>query len=93
MERNNLDKNLTEILKCKYIVPLYQRNFAWTEKEICQLLQDIYESYSKDPTSIYFIGSLVVLKRRNGDYEIIDGQQRLTAITLIAKILNIEDIK
>lgn len=93
METNNLDKNLTEILKCKYIVPLYQRNFGWTEKEISQLLQDIYESYSKDPKSNYFIGSLVVLKRKNGDYEIIDGQQRLTAITLIAKILNVEEIK
>jgi uncharacterized protein with ParB-like and HNH nuclease domain len=93
MEITNLNKSITEILKDKYIVPLYQRNFAWGEEEINQLLQDLYESFKKYRESNYFIGSLVVLKRKNGDYEIIDGQQRLTAITLIAKILSIEEIK
>jgi len=93
MEITNLNKSLTEILKDKYIVPLYQRNFAWGEEEISQLLQDLYESFRKNKESNYFIGSLVVLKRKKGDYEIIDGQQRLTAITLIAKILSIEEIK
>jgi len=88
-----LNKTLTDILKNKYIVPLYQRNFAWGEKEISQLLQDIYESFDKNSEGNYFIGSLVVLRRKNGDFEVIDGQQRLTAITLIAKLLNIEEIK
>ena len=93
MQTNKLDKNISSIIlnNNKYIVPLYQRNFAWGEDEISQLLQDIYDSYQqnkdKPEKGNYYIGSLVVIERENGDYEIIDGQQRLTAITLIAKIL------
>jgi uncharacterized protein with ParB-like and HNH nuclease domain len=83
-----LGKKLLEILQDKYIVPLYQRNFAWREDEIWLLLQDIYGSFKNNPHGNYYIGSLVVLQRKNGDFEVIDGQQRLTTITLIAKILD-----
>ncbi len=88
METAKLEKNLSEIFERKYIVPLYQRNFAWAEEEISSLLLDVYDSYRKSINNNYFIGSLVVLPRKNGDFEIIDGQQRLTTITLIAKILD-----
>ena len=88
METTNLDKSLTDILMSNYVVPLYQRNFAWGEEELSRLLQDIYESFLKNPSGNYYIGSLVVLKRKNGYYEVIDGQQRLTAITLIWRLLD-----
>ncbi len=93
MEVNKLNKTLPEIFGSKYIVPLYQRNFAWSVDEISQLLQDVYESYKANKGSNYYIGSLVVLRRRNGDFEIIDGQQRLTVISLILKILNVDFLK
>jgi uncharacterized protein with ParB-like and HNH nuclease domain len=92
METNKLGKSIQEIFngQYKYIVPLYQRNFAWRRNEIEQLLQDVYEAYSKSRgEGYYFIGSLVVLKRVNGDYEVIDGQQRLTTLSLITKILGL----
>lgn len=94
METNKLGKSIREIFngQYKYIVPLYQRNFAWRRNEIEQLLQDIYEAYSKSQGyGNYYIGSLVVLKRANGDYEVIDGQQRLTTLSLITKILGINE--
>ncbi len=90
MEIKDLNKTLSNVFKAKYIIPLYQRNFAWADEEISQLLQDLYESYRKDKNGNYFIGSLVVLRRRNGEFEVIDGQQRLTVVTLIAKVLNID---
>lgn len=90
MEIKNLNKTLNDIFKAKYIIPLYQRSFAWSDEEINQLLQDLYESYRKDKNGNYFIGSLVVLRRRNGEFEVIDGQQRLTVITLIARVLNVD---
>ena len=66
----------------KYSIPLYQRNFAWTDVEIAQLIIDVLDSI-KENRPEYFIGTLVVSK--NGDtYSIIDGQQRFTAIVLIA---------
>ncbi|MEI8203662.1 MAG: DUF262 domain-containing HNH endonuclease family protein [Bacteroidota bacterium] len=73
----------------KYIIPIYQRNFAWGETEITQLVQDIadyalkYKTYIQKPD--YYIGSLVVAKKKNGLselYETIDGQQRLTSLTI-----------
>jgi len=90
MEVRNLNKNLQEIFQSKYIVPLYQRNYAWAQDEIEQLLQDLYENFKKyksNPTLNYFIGSLVVLKRKDGLFEVIDGQQRLTTLSLFLKIL------
>lgn len=90
MERTNIHKNIQELLggEYDYIVPLYQRNFAWGEAEITQLLQDVYESYiAQHP---YFVGSIIVLNRdiESGHrLEVIDGQQRLTVLTLIMKVL------
>nr|WP_255495843.1 DUF262 domain-containing protein [Bacteroides sp. 51] len=80
---------MRSILTEKYVIPLYQRGFAWGRDEIHQLLQDIYDSYcrNKDTPENYYIGSLFVLPRDNGNFEVIDGQQRLTVISLIAKIL------
>lgn len=65
-----------------YSIPLYQRNFAWTDAEITQLIIDVLDSI-KDNRPEYFIGTLVVSKKANV-YSIIDGQQRFTAILLIA---------
>lgn len=92
METKNLNKSLQEIFQSKYIVPLYQRNYAWAQDEIEQLLQDLYENFKKskkNPTLNYFIGSLVLLKRKDGYYEVIDGQQRLTTLSLLLKILGL----
>lgn len=93
METTNLGKSIKEIFdgQHKYVVPLYQRNFAWRQEHIEQLLQDVYEAYKKDKIGNYFIGSLIVLKRSNGDFEVIDGQQRLTTLSLITKIMGIND--
>lgn len=97
METTNLNKTLQEIFQSQYIVPLYQRNFAWGVDEIVQLLQDLYESFEKTNANKqentteanYFIGSLVVLKRKDGYLEVIDGQQRLTTLSLLLKILDL----
>ena len=71
--------------KCNYIIPIYQRNYAWGDDEISSLLQDIKNSCekNKEQDKNYYIGSLVVYRRDNGDFEVIDGQQRLTTLTLI----------
>lgn len=90
MSDQNLGENLTQIFSSKnrYIIPLYQRNYAWGKEQIDTLIQDIYEAYETNNGN-YYIGSLVVLQRRNGDYEVIDGQQRLTTLSLLTKILGI----
>lgn len=87
---DKLNKSISQIWEDEYVVPLYQRNYAWQEDQIQQLLQDIYDN-SKNPNSHYFIGSLVVLQRPDNIYEVIDGQQRLTTLHLICKSLGLLD--
>lgn len=74
----------------KYLVPMYQRNYAWGEGEITQLIQDIIDCQLANPEKIYHIGTLVVHRNEQGDgspYETVDGQQRLTTLSLIAACL------
>ena len=85
----SLDKTLEEIFKDNYIIPLYQRSFAWREEEIERLLHDIYQNFKLVPKTNYYLGSLIVFKRDDGIYEVIDGQQRLTVISLLAKIIGL----
>lgn len=70
----------------KYAVPLYQREYAWTDHEIGRLLSDIWESYSKNPERNYYMGTLVV-KPDDGKYEVIDGQQRLTTLSILFSLI------
>lgn len=76
---------VTEIFQDKYVVPIYQRKYSWTDKEIEQLLEDIINKEEKDK---YFLGTLTVDKKEDGRYEVIDGQQRLTTLCLIMIYLN-----
>ncbi|MGJ7523407.1 DUF262 domain-containing protein [Variovorax sp. LT1P1] len=76
----------------EYIIPMYQRNFAWEESEITQLIQDVidYLPTTSGKSRHYYIGSLVVYKRPDTArpvYEVIDGQQRLTTLTLLTAYL------
>ena len=69
-----------------YLIPPYQRNYAWREPEISQLIQDIIDS-SKLSDKQYYIGTLVTYHRNDGKYEVIDGQQRLTTLSLLMMVL------
>lgn len=72
-----------------YAIPLYQRNFAWTYEEIEQLLNDVADAFQETRDNYYYIGTLVVNKE-NDIFKIIDGQQRTTALNLIALALKHE---
>lgn len=76
-----------------YMIPVYQRNYAWEEDEITALIKDVHDSYLKDIKSLYYIGTLVTFKRGESVFEVIDGQQRLTTIYVILKALGIKDIR
>jgi hypothetical protein len=69
----------------KYTVPLYQREYAWNDIQIEQLIDDIVDNTESN----YYIGSLIVHKNENNRYEVIDGQQRLTTFFLLFIFLEI----
>jgi uncharacterized protein with ParB-like and HNH nuclease domain len=65
-----------------YFIPSYQRGYRWEDKQVLDLLEDIYEIYTIKQES-YCLQPIVVSKIEKNKYEIIDGQQRLTTIYLI----------
>ena len=76
---------LGELLKGEetdFVIPRYQREYAWTDDQIERLLLDLWCAY-KANTDRYYLGSLVVTPCADGKLETIDGQQRLTTISLL----------
>lgn len=77
-----------------YSIPIYQRNYAWGEAQIGQLIRDVFDSMEKDSAASYYIGTLVVHERLSSEgrveFEVIDGQQRLTTLALLLCVLKNE---
>ncbi len=74
--------------ECFYIVPDYQREYVWTDKEVHQLLEDINEQIDAASSREYFIGTVLVSPTdQKNHYEVIDGQQRLTTFFLLLCVL------
>ncbi len=70
----------------EYTIPLYQRAYAWEDKQITQLIEDISDVPDDD---FYYIGALIVSKQGN-KFEVVDGQQRLTSLYLLLNCLGLE---
>lgn len=69
-----------------YVIPLYQRAYAWEDEQLTQLIEDINDISDGQK---YYIGSLIV-SNHNGFYEVIDGQQRLTSLYLLLNCLEMD---
>lgn len=65
-----------------YVVPKFQRDYSWTAEEVDQLWSDIATAIEEKRDS-YFIGSIVINDGDSSSYSVIDGQQRLTTISLL----------
>lgn len=75
-------KSLLE--KDKYLIPMYQRNYAWEEPQLKQLVQDVWDCCdSPNVDRNYYLGTLVVHNRPDGSFETVDGQQRLTTLNIM----------
>ena len=74
----------------RYVIPIYQRNYDWGEKETLQLIEDVADYAKEDSDRNYYIGSAIVFVRSNNGqeyFETIDGQQRLTTLTILTTLL------
>lgn len=71
----------------KLIVPKYQRDFAWEEKHVTDLLDDIHTAI-RNNESEYFIGSIVIKQNKDNRSEVVDGQQRLATITILIQVIS-----
>jgi hypothetical protein len=82
-------KTIGELLEYKFFIPSYQRGYRWTERQVEDLLNDVWDFITKTgkKDNEWYCLQPVVVKKINNHYEVLDGQQRLTTIFLILKHL------
>lgn len=71
----------------KFRIPSYQRGYRWSDQEVSDLLDDLCTFVNTVETGVYFLQPLVV-RPLNGEWEVLDGQQRLTTMLLVLIVLN-----
>lgn len=77
----------------QFVIPIYQRTYSWTEKECRQLWDDIVRTGGNDAIAVHFVGSIVYIEAglsqvtHQAPLLVIDGQQRLTTVTLLIAAL------
>jgi len=91
-------KNLLDIFSndTTYIIPQYQRPYSWDcigksdkNNQVNVMWQDLIDFFKNDTSNIYFMGSMVVVGDAvQREFEVIDGQQRLTTISLLLSAMN-----
>ena len=91
MENNAVQTSIHELLGEKFYIPNYQRGYRWTKFEVGKLVDDLYRYFQEESRnnekSYYCLQPLVVKKRDDGSWELIDGQQRMTTVFLLLKCL------
>lgn len=84
--KNKLDTvTVYDLMDNKFYIPDYQRGYRWTPFEVKKLLSDLQEFFDNEPSNneFYCMQPLVVCKKDDNSWEVIDGQQRLTTLFLI----------
>lgn len=74
-----------------FVIPEYQRPYAWTDEQVETLFEDLWEftatSGGTERDGSYFLGSVVAYENEDGEQEIIDGQQRITSLFLLLRAI------
>lgn len=73
-----------------FVVPQYQRPYVWQEENVQELIDDLYYAFQNKKNSEYFLGALVLKRTKEEEfkeYEILDGQQRLTTLYMMIAVL------
>jgi uncharacterized protein with ParB-like and HNH nuclease domain len=86
---------IKDVFAMWYRIPEYQRPYVWDRDQVTELLDDITQAYTSNPDSQYFLGSMVLQKHSKIDqdgtaydeYDVLDGQQRLTTLLLITAVI------
>jgi uncharacterized protein with ParB-like and HNH nuclease domain len=94
MELHAYTRTISDLLsvKRKYIVPRFQRGYSWTKEQVTELWDDILSNIKCDAGKYsneeYFIGALVLVgNEKSIAYKIVDGQQRLTTLTILLSVI------
>lgn len=81
---------LSKFFQDYYIIPDYQRGYSWQDKQIEDFWEDITSAIEKEVN--HYFGTVYLKSIQDGVYEVIDGQQRLTTLFVLLKILGIDEL-
>ena len=90
MKEPKLEEKVLKELYNAYVIPPYQRPYKWHKSHVFQLLDDLYENIYIGKRT-YRVGTLIIHQDENGNHNIVDGQQRLTTLSLILYYLGEKD--
>ena len=71
-----------------YNIPEYQRGYKWTEQQVEQLLKDTHEFETGGDNDLFYCLQNITLVEKDGNFNVVDGQQRLTTLTLLLSYFN-----
>ena len=79
------EQNLDKVFCDDYLfeIPVFQRPYAWTTEQVDDLLDDLIFAMRRDMEEPYFLGSIVLIKGEEARGQVVDGQQRLTTLTML----------
>lgn len=91
LDHNELTlKTINDVLTMSFFIPAYQRGYRWSARQVIELLEDVYEFCDRKikVDEDFYCLQPVVVKQRGEQWELVDGQQRLTTILLILGYFN-----
>ncbi|MBO3272004.1 GmrSD restriction endonuclease domain-containing protein [Hymenobacter defluvii] len=80
-------KGIADLINLNFLVPQYQRGYRWTQTQVTELLEDLLHFRSTAPPNTFYCLQPVLVKRRGDQWEVIDGQQRLTSIYILYEFI------
>ena len=91
VNKQNVATLLAEATEKPFVIPEYQRPYAWTAEQVETLFEDLLDFVSNEGGTerdgSYFLGSIVSFENEDGEQEIIDGQQRITSLFLLLRAI------
>lgn len=88
VNKSSIKELLMTGAKEKFLIPEYQRPYAWTDDQVLTLFDDLVEYTNNQNESSYFLGCIVSFSNENKEQEIIDGQQRITTLFLLLRAIH-----
>jgi len=88
VNKSSIKELLMTGIKEKFLIPEYQRPYAWTDEQVITLFDDLKEYTNNQNESSYFLGCIVSFTNENKEQEIIDGQQRITTLLLLLRAIH-----
>ena len=88
VNKSSIKELLITGTKEKFLIPEYQRPYAWTDDQVLTLFEDLVEYTNNQNESSYFLGCIVSFSNENKEQEIIDGQQRITTLFLLLRAIH-----